>query len=291
MSVILSAALPVLLNVLLGFFIEKAGRPFNKETITYLVGRVGTPVLIFYSLVHSTVTPETLALIGGATFISIMFYLLIGMLALRIGGLKIRVFLPSLSFPNTGNLGLPLAYYAFGDEGLNYAIAIFAIVAISNHTIGQTITAGRSKWRTVASNPVIPAVILGLVVFYFGIQLPAWLDNALEILSGLTIPLMLLMLGTSLASIPVTTVARSTWLSIVRITMGLVAGFGLSYLFGFTGAAMGAFVIQSAMPVAVYNYVYSQMYDSDPEEVASLVVVSTLISFVTLPVLLSYLAA
>jgi predicted permease len=290
MSVILSAALPVLLNVLIGYFIEKTGRPFNKETITYIVGRIGTPVLIFYSLVHSTVTPETLALIGGATLISIMFYLLVGLIVLRIGGLKPRVFLPSLSFPNTGNLGLPLAYYAFGDEGLNYAITIFAVVAISNHTIGQTITAGRSKWRAVVSNPVIPAVLLGLAVFYFELQVPEWLDNTLEILAGLTIPLMLLMLGTSLASIPVTTVARSSWLSVVRISMGLVAGFGLSHLFGFTGAAMGAFVIQSAMPVAVYNYVYSQMYNSDPEEVASLVVVSTLISFITLPLLLSYLA-
>jgi predicted permease len=72
--------------------------------------------------------------------------------------------------------------------------------------------------------------------------------------------------------------------------MGMAAGFGLAHLFGFTGAARGAFVLQSAMPVAVYNYVYSQMYEKEPEGVASLIVVSTLISVITIPVLLSLLA-
>ena len=201
---------------------------------------------------------------------------MIGFAVLKSAGLSVSIYLPSLAFPNTGNLGLPLAYYAFGNEGLNYAIAIFAVVAISNHTLGQTISAGRSKWRTVISNPVIPAVFFGIIFFYYQINMPVWLDNTLEILSGLTIPLMLLMLGTSLASIPVTTFARSSWLSIVRIGMGLGVGIGLSYIFGFTGAAKGAFILQCAMPVAVYNYVYSQMYDKGPEEVASLVVVSTI---------------
>lgn len=290
MQVILAAALPVLLNVLVGFFIARMGRPFDKATITYLVGRIGTPVLILYSLAHTTVSPDALLRIGGATLLSILAYLVIGYSVLRMARLSVSAYLPSLSFPNTGNLGLPLAFYAFGDVGLNYAIAIFAVVAISNHTIGQTIAAGRGRWRNVLSNPVIPAVVLGTLIFYFELSLPVWLDNTLEILSGLTIPLMLLMLGTSLASIPVKTFRRSGWLSLVRIGMGVVVGFGLSALFGFTGPAMGAFVLQSAMPVAVYNYVYSQMYGQEPEEVASLVVVSTLVSVITIPILLSVLA-
>ncbi len=289
MQVILAAALPVLLAVLLGYFIAITNRPFDKKTITFLVGMIGTPVLIFYNLSHTTVDPKALAVVGGATFIAILFFLIVGAIVLKITGLPYSVYLPSLSFPNTGNLGLPLSYYAFGEVGLNYAIAIFAVVAISNHTIGQTISAGTGKWRTVLSNPVIPAVILGIIVFAFQLTLPVWLDNTLEILSGLTIPLMLLMLGTSLATIPVTTISRSSWLSLLRISMGMAAGFTIAELFGFTGAAKGAFVLQCSMPVAVYNYVYSQMYEKDPEEVASFVVVSTVISVITIPMLLAIL--
>ena len=290
MEVILSAALPVLLTVFVGFFISKSGRPFDKKTVTFLVGTIGTPVLIFYSLSHSSADPEALALIGGATLVSIACFITIGMVSLRMAGLPVSVYLPSLAFPNTGNLGLPLSFYAFGETGLNYAIAIFAVVAISNHTLGHPLAAGRSKWRNVLSNPVIPAVILGVVVFYWQISLPVWLDNTLEILAGLTIPLMLLMLGTSLASIPVKTFKRSSWLSLLRIGMGMAVGFGLAHVFGFSGVARGAFILQCAMPVAVYNYVYSQMYEKDPEEIASLVVISTLISIITIPLLLTLLA-
>ena len=289
MEVIVSAALPVLLTVLAGFFIVKLNRPFDKDTVTFIVGRIGTPVLIFYSLIHTSVSAESLLIIGGATLVSIVCFLLLGFIILRLAGLSISTYLPSLSGPNTGNLGLPLSYYAFGEEGLNYAIAIFIVVALSNHTIGQTIVAGRSKWRAVLSNPVIYAAFLGILVFFYQLHVPIWLDNTLEILSGLTIPLMLLMLGTSLASIPIVAFKRSVWLALLRIGMGVVVGFFVADFFGLTDAARGAFIIQSAMPVAVYMYVYAQMYENSPEEIASLVVISTLISVVTIPLLLSML--
>jgi len=289
MLVIFSAAMPVMLTVLLGYLIARSGRPFDSKTITYIVSTIGTPVLVFYSLAHTTVSPQALAKVGGATILAISCFLIIGMIALKLSGLSLKAYLPSLSFPNTGNLGLPLSLYAFGDVGLNYAIAVFAVVAVSNHTIGHTIVAGRGQWRAVLTNPVIPAVILGVTFAYFKPGIPLWLDNTLELLAGLTIPLMLLMLGTSLARIPVTTYSRAVWLSVLRLGMGAVIGLVIAHLFGFTGPERGGFVLQCAMPVAVYSYVYAQMYDRESEAVASLVVVSTLISFITIPLLLSFL--
>jgi malate permease and related proteins len=108
-------------------------------------------------------------------------------------------------------------------------------------------------------------------------------------LSGLTIPLMLLMLGTSLAQIKVTTFPRAALMSLVRIGMGVIAGFALSSLFGFTGPERIAFVLQCAMPVAVFNYLFAEMYNNEPGEVASLVVVSTLFAVVTTPLVLAAL--
>ena len=69
--------------------------------------------------------------------------------------------------------------------------------------------------------------------------------------------------------------------------MGTVAGFVLASAFGFTGPERVAFVLQCAMPVAVYNYLFAQMYNNDPEDVASLVIVSTVLSVVTTPILLA----
>jgi predicted permease len=290
MSVILPAVLPVFITALIGYALARANRPFDNKTITFLVASIGTPALVFFNLANTTVAPGALAIMAAATLIAIAFYLAAGVVALRALGLKWQTFLPSLAFPNAGNLGLPLAFYAAGEEGLNYAIVIFAVTSILNLTAGQAIAAGRNNWLMVLRSPILPAVTLGLIFAYGGIPIPLWATNTLEMLSGLTIPLMLLMLGTSLARIKVTTFGRSAVLSVVRIGMGVIAGFTLVALFGFTGPERIAFVVQCAMPVAVFNYVFAQMYDNEPGEVASLVVVSTLLSVITTPIVLAIVA-
>ena len=289
MSVIIPAVLPVFITALIGYALAKANRPFDNKTIAFLVVGLGTPALVFFNLSKTTVVPGALMGIAAATVVAIVFYLITGAVILKATGMRLRTFLPSLAFPNAGNLGLPLALYAAGDEGLNYAIIIFAITSIFNLTIGQALAAGRSNWMTVLRSPIIPAALLGLVFAYGRIPIPLWATNTLSMMSGLTIPLMLLMLGTSLAKIQVTTFPRAALMSVVRIGMGVVAGFALSAVFGFTGAERIAFVLQCAMPVAVFNYLFAQMYDNEPAEVASLVVVSTLFAVVTTPMVLAVL--
>jgi len=289
MSVILPAVLPVFIVALIGYALAKTERPFESRTVAFLVSSVGTPALIFYNLARTPIVPDALVKIAAATLIAIIFYLLVGTLALKAGGLKLHTYLPSLAFPNSGNLGLPLALYASGEEGLNFAIVIFAVTSIVNLTVGQAVAAGRGKWGAVARSPILPAVALGIGAAYLQIPLPAWLANTLSLLSSLTIPLMLLMLGTSLAKIRVTAFPRSAALSVVRIGMGTLAGFAISSLFGFSGPERIAFILQCAMPVAVYNYLFAQMYNNEPEDVASLVVVSTVFSVFTTPLLLAFL--
>jgi predicted permease len=259
------------------------------STTAFLVATVGTPALVFSNLATTPFNSGTLVALAAATAVAISFYLATGAVVLRSAGLKLRTYLPSLSFPNAGNLGLPLALYAAGQQGLNDAIIIFSVTSIANMTAGQVIAAGKGKWGRALRSPIIPAVILGIACAYIGVKLPLWMTNTLSLLSSLTIPLMLLMLGTSLARIHVTGFPRAAGLSVVRISMGTVAGFVLAGLFGFTGPERIAFVLQCAMPVAVYNYLFAQMYNNNPEDVASLVIVSTVLSVVTTPILLAVL--
>ena len=289
MSVILPAVLPVFIVALIGYALAKAGRPFDNKTVAFLVAGIGTPALVFFNLAKTPMVPGVLISLAAATTLAISFYLVVGATALWASRLKVRTYLPSLAFPNAGNLGLPLALYAGGDQGLNDAIIVFAVTSIFNLTAGQAIAARRGQWAMVAKSPIIPTVVAGVAFAYSGASLPVWAVNTLTLLSSLTIPLMLLMLGTSLAKIEVRAFPRSVALGCLRLTMGIVAGFGLSGLFGFEGAMRVAFVIQCAMPVAVYNYLFAQMYDNEPEEVASLVVVSTLLSVITTPILLAVL--
>jgi hypothetical protein len=194
-----------------------------------------------------------------------------------------------MAFPNTGNLGIPLALYAFGPEGLAYAIVFLCFTSVMNFTIGQAIAAGTMSWRAIAKMPIIYAVVLGLAVTESGIALPQFLANTISLLGSITVPLMLLMLGVSLGSLRVAAFPRAFLLSLLRIGMGAALGFAVTALFGLHGAARAAIVMQSSMPAAVFNYLFALRWHNNPEEVAGIVVVSTLVTIATVPTLLYFL--
>jgi len=189
-------------------------------------------------------------------------------------------------FPNTGNMGLPLCLFAFGQQGLALAIIIFTLTATLQFTAGVAIASGSLSFRRILGMPLIYAVVLSVLVVATGWTLPQWLANTIQLLGGLTIPMMLLALGVSLARLRVTTFGRAALLTVVRLAGGVAIGFAVATIFGLSGAARGVLIIQAAMPVAVFNYLFAQYYSREPEQVAGMVVLSTAASFVILPVLL-----
>ena len=118
--------------------------------------------------------------------------------------------------------------------------------------------------------------------------MPDFIVNTTRILGGLTVPLMLITLGVSLAGLGVSSLPRAVLLSVMRIGVGFLVGWGTAEVFGFEGAARGVLILQCAMPVAVFNFLFAERYNNQPEEVAGLVVISTIMSFATLPFLLAF---
>src|SRR5207302_1245243 len=106
-----------------------------------------------FNLATTPFDPELLRSLAAATAIAIAAYLVVGAIALKAAGLRIATFLPSLAFPNSGNLGLPLALYAASQRGLNDAIIIFSVTSIANMTAGQMIAAGKGQWKRAAVRP------------------------------------------------------------------------------------------------------------------------------------------
>ena len=111
------------------------------------------------------------------------------------------------------------------------------------------------------------------------------------VLGGITIPLMQLSLGVSLAQLRLADVPRTLSLAVARLGLGLLVGLGLASAFGFEGVARGVLILDCAMPAAVFNYMMAERYGRSPSDVASVVVLSTLLSFATLPLLIGWLLA
>jgi predicted permease len=238
------------------------------------------------------VDPAVMGEVMLATAISMAAMGLVGWLILRALRMNISAFLPPLLFPNNGNMGLPLCLFAFGELGLALALGSFMVMMIATFTLGLLIVSPGGwldRFRDMGRQPVIYSMVIALTMLVTGSRLPLWLDNTVTLIGGFAIPLMTITLGVSLASIKVGAWQRSLVFSLARIFGGLAFGLVACWMMDVQGVARGVVLLQSAMPVAVFNYLLALRYDRHPQEVAAMVVTSTLIAFVTLPFLLAWL--
>ena len=280
---------PVFLCPALGWAWVRAGRSYDRELITVLIADIGAPCLVFSRLVALEVEAQAMAEMAIAAGISVAIFAVAGIAILRMARLPLHTFLCPLIFGNQGNMGLPVCLFAFGAEGLALGIAYFSVTATLQFTVGISIWSGRLSLGELARTPLIYAVVLAVAVLASGSAVPAWIWNTTEILGGFAIPLMLVTLGVSLAELRVARIGRSVALSLCRLGIGFAVGVALAALLDLEGVARGVLILQCAMPAAVFNYLFAQRYARAPEEVASIVVISTLLAFAGLPFLLGFL--
>jgi predicted permease len=280
---------PVFLCTALGWGWVRAGRAYDRELVTILIADIGAPCLVFSRLVALEVEGEAMTQMAVATVISVASFAVIGIVILRMMRLSLNTYLCPLVFGNQGNMGLPVCLFAFGEQGLALAIAYFSVTATLQFTAGIAIWSGRLSLRELARTPLIYAAILAVVVLVSGAKVPEWIWNTADILGGFAIPLMLVTLGASLAELRVVRIGRSVLLAACRLLLGFGVGVALAALFEMQGVARGVLILQCSMPAAVFNYLFAQRYARAPEEVASIVVLSTLMAFALLPLLLGYL--
>lgn len=280
---------PVFLCVCTGFIWKKLNRPYDTHFVSQLVMYIGAPALIISSLSSTPISESQLLdmLVICGTLIAGL--LLSSAILLKLLGYPIRDFIVSLAFPNVGNMGLPLCLFAFGEKGLTFGLALFMIFSLLHFSLGIAILSGKSVLKQTLTNPIIYSVIAAGVMVFGGFHLPQWATQSVRLLGDFTIPMMLLTLGVSLATLKVAFFGKSVLLAVLRFGVGLVVGVGVAELFELKGVIRGVVILQSAMPVAVFNYMFAMQYDRQPQVVAGMVVVSTLLSFVTMPWLLGWL--
>jgi len=287
-SAITSILAPVFISVCIGFFWARSGKPYDTGLITSIVTYFGTPCLLFYSLSAVELHPQALFAMGLAAISANIAFILIGGLILAVFHLPQRTYLQALSFPNIGNVGLPLCYLAFGKEGLTLGITFFAIYVVFQMTIGVAFVSGSFSPKALFKMPIIPATILAAFFLFTGTRVPEWLYNTTKLIGDLTIPLMLFTLGVSLSRLKVQRLNIPIYLSLLRLGMGFGVGVTLVSLMNLSGPAAGVVVLECSMPAAVFCYLFAQKYDQQPEEVAGLVIISTIFGFFLMPVLLWY---
>jgi predicted permease len=287
-SEVLTVIAPVFIIAGLGYFWVKRELPFDNATISSLVMYVGSPCLIYSALTSNAAETAALGMMGISAFIVILMSLIFSWVFLKIVGWKLTTYLPALIHPNCGNMGLPLVLLAFGQEGLALGMAYFFVNSISQYTLGMAISSGQFDIRQLMKQPIIWAVIFVLTVILGEFQMPKWFNSTTSILAGLTIPAMLIMLGTSLANLNIASLKETLTISFLRILLGLGLGLLVIEMLSLSGIMAGIVLLQSAMPSAVFNYIFADRFNRESDKVAAVILQSTLISALSLPLLVAW---
>ena len=289
--------LPILLVSGAGFLLGKL-LTVDSRSLGRVVFYVFSPLLVFDMMMKST-----LSLLQALTTVAFTASLIavMGLLAFLLGKL-LRLERPYLlaviltvAFGNTGNYGLPLTKFAFGDDALAVASLFYVTTTILFNTAGVVIASlGHMDLKSALLGlfkvPVVYGVVIALVLKWTGTQLFLPVSRTIEIAANGAIPVMLILLGLELTRIQWSHSFRALGLGVLaKLLIGPLAGLLLAGLFGMQGAARQGTVLESAMPAAVATTVVATEYKLEPALVTAIVFLGTVLSPLTLTPLIVYL--
>ncbi len=286
---VLEIVAPVFLLTLAGWLWVRRGLTYDIEFITRMAMSFAVPCLLFSVLTTVDIDRQAFRAIAVAS-VALYAAVTLGAWFLSLAlGLDRRTYLAPLSFGNTGNIGLPLCLFAFGEIGLAYAAVVFAVMAAISFTAGIWMVTGGASPRAALTQPIFAGAALGILWAAMDWPVPVAVANTLQLAGQMAIPMMLMTLGVSIAKLSVHGLGKALALTLVKVVLGVGIATAVAHWLRLDEAARGVLILQAAMPVAVTSYLLAERYEANPTAVAGLVVVSTLVAAATMPVLLAFL--
>jgi predicted permease len=285
---ILNVVLPTFITILIGYLIGKVVR-IDLTGVIDIVFYVGLPALAFVSILNQQIVLLDSAKVwASAIMVSLgcgaAGWVLFKAMKTRHSGL----YLP-ISLPNTVNIPFPIISLAYGPAGLFAATLYYIPNVIMLYSAGVFIAAGkgwRENLKTMLKVPTLYTAFAALFLNLLNIDVPTLVMKPLDFIGSMVTPAVVLTLGYSLSKIKITSLPVTLWSSLIRLGGGLAIGFLMVYLFDITGITRSVVVLMSAMPAAVNTYTIAAKYKNEPDLVASVVMVTTIISLLLIPFLL-----
>ncbi len=288
---------PVLLIASIGYALGRA-RIVMAQPLTALSILVLIPALAFYALTTSTLPRSAFARIAGFIVIQILLVALVVWVIARLrrwDRVRTAGLLLATQIANAGNAGLPLAFFAWGQTGLNTAVGFFAvqsflITPLAVYIGAGATTGGAHPGQALLRQPVTYAIGGGLLLYLLGIGLPTPIAKAAQLLANGAIAIMLLVVGLQLAEVRVTAELREVALgTIVRLVAAPILAWTTAPLLGLDGLLRDVSILLTSLPTGVSAAVWATEFRTEPALVSSIVVVTTLLSPVTITGLLIFL--
>lgn len=293
----LQVILPVFLIASAGFVFERrSGSELHSlaNSALYLFA----PSLVFSSLLKRSVDGD---MFGRLALFMVLYTALFCLLAFCIARWRkfdsntTRAFTLVTSMMNIGNFGLPLVFFAYGEEAINISVVVFVLFNLPLGTLAVLIAQGQGvKWQEALRNtlkiPIFYGMGLALLCKLFAWQPPGFILRATDLLGQATIPIMLVLLGMQLSR----TKVSMNWgffslATMIRLLVGPLLAIALAALLGLDGLTRKIVILQTSTPAAVLPLLYTLRFNTRPDLVSGTILLSTLCSAITLTLLLYWL--
>jgi predicted permease len=202
-------------------------------------------------------------------------------------GVQPKTIVPPMMFNNSGNIGLPLAVLAWGEDALPAAVILFMVENTLHFSFGARLLDPGTRLLTLWRVPVVFAAIAGLTVAV--LKIPVWqpLVIAIKMLGDVSVPLLLFSLGVRMTDVSFREWRLATGSALLRPLAGMLIAAGVIQLLGLQGRDAAMLFVFGALPPAVLNFLFAERYRQEPERVASIVLIGNLAALVFLPLALA----
>jgi malate permease and related proteins len=280
---ILEIILPVIAIIVLGYALGRLWLKPDMRVVNRLNLEVFGPLLVLANLSDKSVDLVSLWPLVVASIAIVIGSGLIAWPYAKLSGQDPRTFVPPMMFNNCGNMGLPLALFAFGPSGVAGMVALFTTSNLLHFTVGAFIVHKHAELKLLAKSPMVWATVIGAALGLSGTHLPDSVHSPMKMIGDCTIPIMLLSLGVRMLDVKREDFSHSLLGAAICPLTGLFIAGLLVGVLPMTKEQAGLVFLFGALPPAVLNFLVADYYKQEPEKVASIVLVGNIASIVFIP--------
>ena len=299
-SGVINQLISLVLMMLAGYIVARAGilTPDFRKQLSNFTLNAAAPCIIIASVLQSTSTPADMIRATGVSFIFFLLMIALAALLVRL----VRTPKPQhgldqlmLIFTNVGFMGIPVIQSLYGPEGVALLSMFILMFNLFFFSYGILLISGGLKLNLRAlCNACIFAALLGLFFGVTGLRLPAPIESTLAAIGGMNTPLAMMIIGASLAHSDVHAALTNPRLyrvcALRMIVMPLLV-FGIMRLMPIHPMLIGISTVLAAMPVAGNCSMASDLYTPEDMTASHAVILSTLMSGATLPLICAMIIA
>ncbi|MCB1914217.1 MAG: AEC family transporter [Rhodocyclaceae bacterium] len=283
---IVSILFPLFAIAALGFFVGRRMRP-DLSHANRLNMDVFIPALVIAALAGRSVDLVAFLPLAVATLLLVVGCGLTAWLAARLLHIDPRTLVPPMMFNNCGNLGLPLAVLAFGEDALAPAVVMFMVSNLLHFSFGAWLLDHSVRLRAIWRIPSVWATFVGLAIGLSGIEVWPPMMMAIRMLGDIAVPLMLFALGVRLTDSKIGEIRLGLAGAVMRPLLGMAVAWAIMAVIELPARQQALLLVFGALPPAVLNYIFAERYHQEPEKVASMVLIGNIASLLFLSIALA----